>query len=898
MARQKQRTPATIYVASIRSALEHVSDPSWLGRHSPLSSPYFLGKQRLTGVRPAIPEDRGRVLQAVIRQAADKMWGGSLPATRAALAAAVDEDRLTLGNKSSRYRFYLLELRYLRRYYPLNTFPTATEAIPGFVNVSQTRFFIHLEEAIEELGRQLTELIAPALRLERPGLIRAPIGRDQIIAAVEAGLRDGRSVAVTGQGGVGKSTLGAAVSARWSGAVFWHTFRPGLNDDLGSLLFSLGHFARDEGAPMLWAQLLAGAGEVSSPDQALGMLRMDMEAIAGRRPLLVFDEVDLMQTAVGEPRRKQHAQALELLESLRGTVPLLLLGQRVYIDTEAHYVLNPLLQPESGALLNALGLEANAVTLHRVQQFTSGNPRLLELYAALHHMGDEADDLLRLPRDSSIQPLFSRLWRRLGPGEQELLGSLSVFRSYAPRDAWPKLDAAMADLVRRNLIKSDIGGGVALLPFYRELVYNAIPNGKRWRYHRDAGLIRARLGGYTAAAYHYVLGDEAALAVEVWFAHQEEEILAGQASAASEVFNAVDLAQVDESVRGKLLVIRNRLALLQGEAERVLEGMEHFTWDVDDETTADTLGQLAYAYELRDRADEALAKYDEAIDMLSRLATKLTGWHVARGLTFVRGNDIHSADREVRLARSDLEHLQGTIHLVKGHFEAAQAHFVVALRLGEEEGDKNRIAKGYYMLAIIAGRQANMPLAREHAERAMSHYRDTGNRLQLEGIRAELAGMYLNVRQYGEVIESSEQAMKFFERIEHDAWVSTISTNLAEAYMETGQLDKAREMVFKALRLEIPSARPYALYTLGHIHDREGNAVHAAAGFREGIEVARANGDRFIEAYLRRALGALLIGDQQPAAGMEQLHLALDLFGELGLEHEVAATTEVLAGRG
>src|SRR5690606_7739384 len=120
-------------------------------------------------------------------------------------------------------------------------------------------------------------------------LLRAPIGRATIVEAIIADLQAGRTVAVTGQGGVGKTTAGAAVIAAWPGEVFWHTFHPGLNDDLNSLLFGLGHFTRVAGAPALWAQLLAAEGQGAPVAQAAGMLRLDLEAIAHRQPLLCFD---------------------------------------------------------------------------------------------------------------------------------------------------------------------------------------------------------------------------------------------------------------------------------------------------------------------------------------------------------------------------------------------------------------------------------------------------------------------------------------------------------------------------------------------------------------------------------------------------------------------------------
>jgi len=84
--------------------------------------------------------------------------------------------------------------------------------------------------------------------------------------------------------------------AGWPGEVFWHTFRPALNDDLNSVLFNLGHFTRNAGAPTLWAQLLAGEGRGAPLAQSVGMLHMDLEAIAGRQPLFCFDEMDLLQS--------------------------------------------------------------------------------------------------------------------------------------------------------------------------------------------------------------------------------------------------------------------------------------------------------------------------------------------------------------------------------------------------------------------------------------------------------------------------------------------------------------------------------------------------------------------------------------------------------------------------
>ena len=69
MARQKSITPATVFSATVRAALEHVADPQWLGEHSPLATPYFLGRQSPDGSYPTEARDRGLVLQNAIREA-------------------------------------------------------------------------------------------------------------------------------------------------------------------------------------------------------------------------------------------------------------------------------------------------------------------------------------------------------------------------------------------------------------------------------------------------------------------------------------------------------------------------------------------------------------------------------------------------------------------------------------------------------------------------------------------------------------------------------------------------------------------------------------------------------------------------------------------------------------
>jgi tetratricopeptide (TPR) repeat protein len=201
--------------------------------------------------------------------------------------------------------------------------------------------------------------------------------------------------------------------------------------------------------------------------------------------------------------------------------------------------------------------------------------------------------------------------------------------------------------------------------------------------------------------------------------------------------------------------------------------------------------------------------------------------------------------------------LEGLIEAASGNYEQARFHCDTALHLAQAAKDKGKIARAHYWLATIAGKQERMDLATEHSQFAMNHFEEIGDRLQLEQSRAELAGMYLNVRQFGKVLEPAEKALRFFEQIKHDRLISVTTSNLAEAYLETGNLDKAKEYAFRVLQLENPRSRPYALYTLGHVHRKQEALENAETCFKEGIQVSKQNEDIFIEAYLQRALGQL-----------------------------------------
>ncbi len=892
MAKKKHQTPAAAFQAVIRAALEHFHEPEWLAAYSPLAEAYFLADRLADGL-PDAPA-RGRALQELLRAAQARLWPGPLPRDRAELLAVAEAARRREGNSGDIYAFLLLELRYFRDFVGPNEYPAQAGDIPVFLNVSTTRFFVHLEDAIDLLADCVLRLAQPAWRAERPRPRVALVGRQAELAGCRAELLAGRSVSITGMAGVGKTALAAAAVADWpTPATFWYTFLPGLNDNLPGLLFALGYFIHQWTPSALWLQLMADQGQVRNPAQLLAILRADLEDLRPHRPLLCFDEVDLLRTSDGETRSAAHLQLLTFLEALCAATAVLLVGQRGYIDTPTHIVLEPLVSEQTEALLRGGGVATRHTTVARVQEVTGGLPRLVELVIALLRGGDDLTELGRLHTRADVRPLFYRLWRKLDMAERELLVALAVLRRPAPVDVVAR-EPAYQELLQRHVVQAT-ANEVAVLPFFRGLIYEAMPPEQREAAHAQAAELRALRGEYTAAAYHYWQAGDPQAAVEVWFPHRELEIRRGLGGAALAVFSQISAGRLPSPHAAHLRLIQNQLDLLEGNAERVAVGMARLKWDLDDEYAAEAYRQAAEANFILGRYDTALDNYGQVIAALGRNAEVAADTYTRRSLLYSDMGEIDTARAEVRRARVRMSLLEGMLAINEGEYDRARVEFGRALQEATPLDAPDLLAQAHEWLAVAAIMSGDAGTAEPHGAAALDYYKRTGNRLKLEGVRADLAGMNLNVRQFERVIEPSLTALRYFEEIGHERWISSICSNLAEAYLELGRLDEALAYAQRVLQLENPRSRPYALYSLGLIHQRQERADYAAVAFEDGLSVAQHNGDIYIQAFLQRNLGRLHREQGRPAAAAVALSAALDLFRRMNIAAEIEQTANELA---
>ena len=921
----KQFTKAASYFEHLKLALQSYANPHMLGQHSPLAAPYFLG-QALQDM-PATALGRGEALRHELDQSLATLWGGPLPDTWAVMQAAVAEEEAHYG-QGSRYLCQVLELNYFNHLY-LPKPQSQSEIYHDILHISRSGHDRRLKEATNRLGELLLHRIRPAVRQEKPILTATLIGRDEILRECLAELESQRSVILTGPGGIGKTALGIQIGEHWSSpAVFWYTIRPTFNDHLGNLLFALAHFLHCQGVSNLWHQLIADGGQIKDFNRALGLVRTDLEAIHDL-PLLCIDEVDLLRPADPEDEAPEHTQLVAFIESLSNHIPLLLMGQRAVVDSEHIVELAGLVLDELPLWLDSLKIPYTQDDIARLYDYTRGNPRLLELCIALY-LADESsssgtlsETLNRLPQTAAVLPLWKRIQRRLSRQERRLLYALAVFRSPAPQDAWVAERSDIAEqgieksqtdayeevpltandhqpthpldrLIQYGLIQTDGFGGIALLPAMRKVIYSELEIEQREVWHLHAAQIRSQRGEYTAAAYHCAQGNRPEVAVQLWYAHREEEIRRGAAATALRLFENISRNVLDKEHARKLALLRGQLYRLHGEPPKIVATLEQTDWPTDSELSADAHLLWGRALVEQGKPEAGLKRYEHGLKVLAHLQAKSSRIHFFRCQTYLQQRSMAEAWQETQRAQFNAELSQGMVLENRGHYAAAHQHYAQALETAQSAHFVSGVASCYAFLGNIANYQQDLTTALDYYQRALEAYDHIGDHFSREGVRSSLASAYTNSGRFQEAISQAEQAWRFFEKIGDPYWTSLNAVNLAESLAALGHLEAAEQYAVQVLDQEEPHLHPYALSSMGHVRWQQARYREAELYYTQAQKSAEMNEDRFQLARIWRALGEVQLAQAQYETAYASVQQALALFQRLELADEINKTNILL----
>lgn len=896
--------PEEIFFESLRKTLNHYDDPEWIGKRSPLASPYFLGEHLHSDKQGDVPAVRGQILQTLIRQAFEELWGGNMPASQRRFKKMVDDERLAYDNQGPRYACYLLDMRYLRYYFTKNRPDKRMLSISQYVNVSESSLYVHLQSARQRLGELLLKRIQPIFRPERPSLPKYFVGRDAVAENMFTALQKREAVTISGMGGMGKTTLATSMMHQWGTFAFWFTIRPDLNDHVNSFLFALSNFLFHQGEKRLWNHLRAQISHLDSGKQSatdyvisqasLELLRSDLAGLETDL-LLCVDEADRLFSAENHPNHYAHQGLIEFLDMLREHVSLLIIGQKPVIDTPYHFHLDGLKETETKTLLQRIKWKLSSDDSKAIHHYTHGNPRLIWAMSILNQQGEDVLGLLSNEQSPDLRTLFARLWQRLTNDEKEMIACLSVFSRPMPRHSWPQYKKAIRQLIQRGIVTLSDNETVGLLPVLRWHIYqHELVHEQRIQYQHYAGELCAALGEFTDAAVHFKQADDPLSAFRVWYPFKDVELLRGHGLIARSLFESITVEQLRGHFGDELNALKMELDQMAGRLTQVTSRAELVDWSEDSEVAADAQHISAISNWWMGHSEEALDQLNNALTTYNRVAQKSALVHFRRGNIYARQGNIEMAHESLLEIEYEKLRLHGRIEIVQGNLKDAQSYYESAHVIATQLNDERKQVTMNEFVSHLLGHQGKIEEATKLGQQCVDFYQKVHDPTRAEIMRANLAGMWLQVGQFERVIELGEASLAVIERLKHKQVESKLCTYLAEAHYECGNLDKAKAYTQRILQIEEVADLPYATYTLGLICKQENNIPLAIKTFQQGIDIAVQTHDQFIEAYLQRELAKVHQIALENEAADQCLLRAVHLFERMGLEQERQTTQAIL----
>ena len=652
-----------------------------------------------------------------------------------------------------------------------------------------------------------------------------PRGRKGLIARTVRALNGGEKLVVlTGQGGIGKSVLGAEAARRlawhYPGGVFWRSAANvenlGLNELLDGFVNVFGYEfrtlpidAKRDGVlaylrNMSTASLIVVDNAETITDPALWRF---LEGIPKPSAALVTSREAL-------EREGAHID-IDQMETRE--------GKRLFV-VEARRR-----KPGWGAKLT----ETDLAALDEVSGHLDGHPLAIKLAAAM--VGSDSlaviRDRLRAAPPKEVSTRFDFSYNPLPEGEKELLHRLAAFGSsateeaiglacthpdFAGNDALPQWREDLSELVRKSFV--DTVDLAALKKSGDEVAV------RRYRLHPLMRQYASAKAGEEAMKSHRRLAARLFLTYALHFREnfdaleaEHENVLAGMDWAyAYEEWEMVRsfVSATDDYLRTRGYWIEYKIRLQ--EATKACKDLE------DNNGVANLLLNLGFLAQVTGNVAEARCLYNDSLKIFQELRDK-SG--VAKSL-----------------------HNLGFLAQVTGELAEARRLYDETLKIKQELGDKNGVAKSLHQLGMLAQETGELAEARQLYGESLKTFQELGDK---SGVANSLGQQGVLAKETGELAEARQlygESLKTFQELGDKSGVAKSLHQLGMLAHETGELAEARHLYGESLKIKQElgdkSGVANSLHQLAVLAHQTGELAKARCLYDESLKITQEQGDK------------------------------------------------------
>ncbi len=311
------------------------------------------------------------------------------------------------------------------------------------------------------------------------------------------------------------------------------------------------------------------------------------------------------------------------------------------------------------------------------------------------------------------------------------------------------------------------------------------------------------------------------------------------------------------------------------------------------------------------RADEAITRALHAADASADLRGRVRA--LARlGMIAWRQGDYEQASLHYREALDDLaaqngyeseeaevRYGLGLLYRQQGEYAAAGAQLALALSLHRSTGDRQEEARTLKALGGVDFLRRSYDDALDAYHQALTICRTIGDR---SGESANLLSLAQAKRSLGDHAEAEallHTALDIQQAI-NDRWHESLAWNeLGVVYMLVGEYGLAENALNRALdlshQLSDEAGVAYALCNLGQIQREQQRLTDADLTLRKGLQIARNQEDRHLEALYLNDLGLTDYARGDYASAVTHAFEALSILRDLSLDVSATADLTLLA---